>query len=182
MPTWSQIFDELSEERNRNPFPFDWVRRKYLTLLNKYTDRNVILYATNWTTTTGLPIDPGAISITDEDIQGLMEVVHGLNGGKGLDLILHSPGGVAEATEAFVTYLRTKFNDIRVIIPYAAMSAATMLACSANKIVMGKHSFMGPVDPQMILQKPRSDPKLFLQKLSENSLSWLEKNVRILTI
>jgi ClpP class serine protease len=32
------------------------------------------------------------------------------------------------------------------------MSAATMLACSANKIVMGKHSFLGPIDPQFIIQ------------------------------
>jgi ClpP class serine protease len=32
------------------------------------------------------------------------------------------------------------------------MSAATMLACSANRIVMGKHSFLGPIDPQFIIQ------------------------------
>jgi ClpP class serine protease len=48
--------------------------------------------------------------------------------GKDLDLIVHSPGGSPEATEAIVTYLRSKFNDIRVIVPQAAMSAATMLA------------------------------------------------------
>jgi ClpP class serine protease len=32
------------------------------------------------------------------------------------------------------------------------MSAATMVACAANQIVMGKHSFLGPIDPQLILQ------------------------------
>ena len=80
-----------------------------------------------------------------------MEVIHGLKGSD-LDLILHSPGGSPEATEAFVSYLRTKFDDIRVIVPQAAMSAATMLACASNKIVMGKHSFLGPIDPQLILQ------------------------------
>ena len=32
------------------------------------------------------------------------------------------------------------------------MSAATMLACSANRIVMGRHSFLGPIDPQFIVQ------------------------------
>jgi hypothetical protein len=31
------------------------------------------------------------------------------------------------------------------------MSAATMLACSANRIGMGKHSFLGPTDPQFTL-------------------------------
>ena len=79
-----------------------------------------------------------------------MEVVHGLQG-TSLDLIIHSPGGSPTATEALVTYLRTKFDDIRVIIPHAAMSAATMLACSANRIMMGRHSFIGPIDPQIIL-------------------------------
>lgn len=99
----------------------------------------------------GIPIDPGMISIADEDIQGLMEVIHGLKGDS-LDLILHSPGGSAEATEAFVSYLRMKFKDLRVIIPYAAMSAATMLSCAANSIVMGKQSFIGPIDPQVVFQ------------------------------
>lgn len=32
------------------------------------------------------------------------------------------------------------------------MSAGTMLACSADEIIMGKHSFIGPIDPQFILQ------------------------------
>jgi len=78
-------------------------------------------------------------------------VIHGLKG-ESLDLILHSPGGSIEAAEAFVAYMRTKFSDIRVIIPQAAMSAATMIACSANAIVMGKHSSIGPIDPQFVLQ------------------------------
>ena len=89
------------------------------------------------------------VSITDEDIQGFMEVISGLSG-QNLDLIVHSPGGSAEATEALVKYLRSKFNHIRVIIPYGVMSAGTMLACSADVIIMGKHSFIGPIDPQVI--------------------------------
>jgi ClpP class serine protease len=34
------------------------------------------------------------------------------------------------------------------------MSAATMLACAADKIVMGKHSYLGPIDSQIILSTP----------------------------
>lgn len=130
---------------------FDGLRRKYLALLNQYTKRHVILYATKWTQPT--ESSPELVSITDEDIQGFMEVVYKLKGGA-LDLIVHSPGGSAEATEAIVNYLRSKFDDIRVIIPQAAMSAATMLACASNTIVMGKHSSIGPIDPQFILQTP----------------------------
>jgi len=149
MPTWGEILTELkqTEEKGVKP-PFDTVRRKYLAATYEKTGRNTILYATKWTQA-GV-IDPELLSITEEDIQGLMEVIHGLKG-PNLDLIVHSPGGSPEATEALVSYLRTKFSDIRVIIPQSAMSAATMLACASNRIIMGKHSFISPIDPQLIL-------------------------------
>lgn len=149
MPTWGEILTELkqTEERGVKP-PFDTVRRKYIASIYKKTGRNIILYATKWTQASN--IDPELLSITDEDVQGLMEVIHGLEG-PNLDLIVHSPGGSPEATEAIVSYLRTKFDDIRVIIPQSAMSAATMLACASNRIIMGKHSFISPIDPQLIL-------------------------------
>jgi hypothetical protein len=66
-------------------------------------------------------------------------------------LILHSPGGSPEAAEAFVNYLRSKFKNIRAIVPQAAMSAATMIACACDEIVLGKHSALGPIDPQFIM-------------------------------
>jgi hypothetical protein len=40
-------------------------------------------------------------------------------------------------------------NDIRAIIPHMAMSAGTMIALSCRQIVMGHHSSLGPVDPQI---------------------------------
>jgi hypothetical protein len=92
------------------------------------------------------------VSIVPEDLQGFMEVLHNLPTDRGLDLILHSPGGSGESTESIVTYMRSMFSDVRVIVPHAAMSAATMLACAANRIVMGSHSFLGPIDPQFIMQ------------------------------
>lgn len=125
----------------------DVVRRKYLTQLASYTKRSAILYTTRWTVP---PIIAPAefLSITEEDTQGFMEVIHNLPR-EGLDIVLHSPGGSAEATEGLVLFIRSIFKDVRVIVPHLAMSAATMLACSANRIVMGNHSYLGPIDPQM---------------------------------
>lgn len=152
MPTWGEILKELQGLKNQPTPPgtsiLDVVRRKYLGRLNAHTGRNVVVYATSWTKPGSA--EPGLVSITPEDIQGFMEVLHGLPG-TSLDLILHSPGGSAEAAEALVIYLRTRVTDLRVFVPHAAMSAATMLACAANRIVMGKHSFLGPIDPQIIL-------------------------------
>jgi membrane-bound ClpP family serine protease len=40
-------------------------------------------------------------------------------------------------------------NDIRAIVPQIAMSAGTMIACSCKEILMGTHSNLGPIDPQL---------------------------------
>jgi ClpP class serine protease len=82
-----------------------------------------------------------------------MSALHGLKGDK-LDLILHSPGGSMEAADQIVQYLRSKYDYIRAIIPQNAMSAATMIACACDEIVMGKHSALGPIDPQVTFPTP----------------------------
>src|SRR6266542_2853057 len=144
MPTWGGILKELQASKPPN---FDAVRRKYLVELNQYTSRAVILYSTKFASPG--QASPEDLSINDEDLQGLMEVTHGLTN-TNLDLILHSPGGSLEAAEAIVSYLRSKFDHIRVFVPNLAMSAATMISCAGDRIVMGKHSFLGPIDPQFI--------------------------------
>lgn len=63
---------------------------------------------------------------------------------------MHTPGGDLSATEALVTYIKKMFkNDIRAIVPQLSMSAGTMIALSCKEIVMGKHSSLGPIDPQL---------------------------------
>jgi len=135
MPSWGQILTEITNLiKGGDSYAFDKVRSKYLAELYNYTKRNTIIYASRWTSG---DIPPQFVSITDEDIQGFMETIYGLKGDE-LDLLLHTGGGSAEATDAIVSYLRQKFKHIRVIIPQAAMSAGTMLACAADKIIMGK--------------------------------------------
>lgn len=149
MPSWSAILGEVTAlQKQHGPRALDVVRRKYLTALQQYTRRNTVLYATRWTQPPFGAMPPELTMIGEEDMEGFMEVFNGLSPSEGLDVILHSPGGSAEATEALVTYTRSKFQDVRVLIPHVAMSAATMFACSANKIVMGPQSSVGPTDPQ----------------------------------
>lgn len=149
MPTWGEILVKLQElHRQGRPDALDIVRREALANLSAYTGRNLILYASAHLQKPRVP--PELLSITNEDIEGFMEVLYGLSGSS-LDLIVHSPGGRAEATEAIVKYLRSKFTNIRVFVPHEAMSAATMLACAANRIVMGRQSYLGPIDPQFQL-------------------------------
>jgi hypothetical protein len=141
VPGWGDILNEVQAAGGNA----DVVRERYIGELHALTGRSTVVYATDFLSGAGI----GA-SITLQDMQGLMEVFRGLPG-PGLDLLLHSPGGQAEATDRLVRYMRAKYTDVRVFVPLAAMSAATMWALAANLIVMGKHSQLGPIDPQVLL-------------------------------
>ncbi|GAB2913602.1 SDH family Clp fold serine proteinase [Paralcaligenes ginsengisoli] len=149
MSTWGEMLQELNATQPQN---FDELRRKYLLRLFEQTRRPTFVYASRWTQPTP-GLDPAIISVGIGDVPGFMEVMKGITEDR-LDLIIHSPGGSLEGVEAIVRYLRQKFSHIRAIIPHAAMSAATMLATSCDEIIMGRHSFLGPIDPQFVLQTP----------------------------
>lgn len=147
MPTFGGIIDEIQEVDEKQESAFDQVRGKYLNKVADETGRDVILYSSGWTE---LDTNSPQFSITDTDVQGLMETISNLDSDE-LDLILHSPGGSSEVAEQIVDYLRSKFGSVRIIVPQAAMSAATLLCCAADEVVMGHHSSLGPTDPQMLL-------------------------------
>jgi hypothetical protein len=147
MPDWKEVLDEIQGEVNRGtPNPLDIIRRKYLLELHKKTGRNIIAYYSGWLQR-GNMID---VIVNDKDKNAFMVNIHKLDRTKGLDLILHTPGGDLAATESIVDYLNQMFgNNIRAIIPQISMSAGTMMALSTREIIMGKQSNLGPIDPQM---------------------------------
>ncbi len=144
MANWNEITKDAQERGST----FDIIRKEALQNLYKHTKRNTIIYYSGWLQK-NLPELAQALSINDMDMNGFMTAVNGLDTSEDLDLILHTPGGEVAATEAIILYLQSKFKNIRVIVPQLAMSGGTMIACSANQIVMGKHSSLGPVDPQI---------------------------------
>jgi hypothetical protein len=145
MPNWNEV---LSEINGLNEGPFDKVRQKYLRALQQHSKRNVLVYYSGWLQKGRSPgIDLG---INDSDMTGFMTCSSGIDRSKGLDLILHTPGGSVAATEAIINYLRSLYGeDIRAVIPQIAMSGGTLMAMSCKSIVMGKQSSLGPIDPQM---------------------------------
>lgn len=153
MVTWGSLNKEIMEAaaKGGGRVNLDHFRRRYLKALSDHTGRNTLLYSTRWTSA-GPPADPDLTAIVPDDIEGFIEVFVGLDRTKGLDLILHSPGGSPAAAEAVVSFIRASFPDFRVLIPHAAMSAATMISCAANEIGLSAHSSLGPIDPQFIMQ------------------------------
>lgn len=148
MPSWGELLADInSQAQAQGGFVnLDDMRATHLRRVQQLSGNDVVLYATDFLG------GGGGIqtAINLQDLQGFMEVMRGLNG-PGLDLILHTPGGQAEATERIVRYIRSKFSTLRVLVPFAAMSAGTMWAMAADEIVMGKHSQLGPIDPQVAL-------------------------------
>ena len=68
-----------------------------------------------------------------------------------LDLILHSPGGTLPPTQAIVRALRGRYAHIRVFVPQRAMSAAAMLACAADQIIMDGFASLSPTNPMVVV-------------------------------
>lgn len=118
---------------------------KYLKAFKKHTGRNVIVYYSGFLFT-----NANNTSISDEDMSGFMNAVYKMDKRKGLDIFLHTPGGLVSATEGIGNYLKSVFNDnIECYIPHMAMSCGTLLAMGCRKIYMGKHSCLGPIDPAL---------------------------------
>ena len=76
-----------------------------------------------------------AINLTDDDVP--------------IDLILHTPGGLVLATERIACALKRHKGKVTVFIPHYAMSGGTLIALSADEIVMDPSAVIGSVDPQV---------------------------------
>lgn len=147
MPNWNQVMGEITLLAQRSPL--DVVRKKYILQMSRHTGRNVIAYYSGFLQKNTQSLNH-LISMTDDDKNGFMTAINGMDADKGLDLLIHTPGGDIAALESLGQYLRAKFgNNIRAIVPMIAMSAGTMLACCSKEIIMGKQSNIGPFDPQM---------------------------------
>jgi ClpP class serine protease len=74
-----------------------------------------------------------AIQMTDDDLP--------------LDIILHTPGGLVLAALQIAWAIREHKGKVTVFVPHYAMSGGTLIALSADEIVMSKHAVLGPIDP-----------------------------------
>ena len=135
------IFDLYDEMSNASFVHFRKIR-DYQSL----TKRKLIVY-------NALFAHPAGI-IMNEDAELIENVVRSCDATvfEGLDLMIHSPGGMPDAAGDLIRVCRTYFKSFRVVIPNMAMSAATVLAMGSDEILMSETSKLGPIDPQMVFQ------------------------------
>ncbi len=135
LPTQSSKY--WAKEKDR------YIRQLLISDIQEETGRPLLVYYSRLTE-----------MITHTDSEDISEVFEGLDGGddKNIDLLIHTPGGGVDAVEKFITVLRQRTESYRVIIPSLAKSGGTVIALSANEILLGVNSEMGPIDPQMKIE------------------------------
>jgi len=83
----------------------------------------------------------------DTEVRDAIEMNRNKN--RKLAIILQTPGGVVEVVERMVDVIRNFYEAVIAIVPDQAMSAGTVLALSADRIMMDYFSRLGPIDPQI---------------------------------
>jgi ClpP class serine protease len=103
------------------------------------------------------------VIIEDGDAQMLEGLLQKIDLSKGLALCLNSPGGLGESSERIINICRTYSGtkEFIAVVPGKAKSAATMICMGASKIMMGKTSELGPVDPQILIKSKEGDVSTF---------------------
>ncbi len=119
------------------------------------------------------------ISIDNSDIIPFTDLLGDLKGSDSIDIIIQTPGGIADVVERFVNLLRGKYKNISVIVPGMAMSAGTIFSMSADEILMGKTSSLGPIDAQIMWNGKQYSAGAFLDGLDKIKEDIAKNNGRL---
>ena len=88
-------------------------------------------------------------SIDIEDSEAILRAIRATPPEQPIDLILHTPGGLVLAAEQIAHALVGRQGKVTVFVPHYAMSGGTLLALTADEVVMDPNAVLGPVDPQI---------------------------------
>ena len=145
MASWSQLLHELRHTQSQNP---DWLGEKLTNALKEISElrqnAHVIFYASAFLQKHNI-----VSQIDREDVNGFMDALYEIKNNH-LTLILHTPGGDPNAVESIVDYLHAKYRYIEVIVPYLAMSGGSLISLASDRLILGKPSQLGPIDPQFV--------------------------------
>jgi ClpP class serine protease len=92
---------------------------------------------------------PLARYIDIDDSESVLRAIRETPSGRGIEIILHTPGGLVLAASQIAKALRDHDGPIVAVVPHYAMSGGTLIALAADEIVIDRHAALGPVDPQL---------------------------------
>ncbi|MFQ3610532.1 MAG: hypothetical protein SNJ72_03460 [Fimbriimonadales bacterium] len=130
--------------------------------------------------------------ISVEDSEEVLRAIRSTPPDMPIDIVLHTPGGLVLASQQIACALCDHRAKVTAFVPHYAMSGGTLIALSADEIVMDPHAVLGPVDPQVgqypaasilqvVAQKPISeidDQTLILADISRKALNQVYQLVK----
>ena len=130
-------------------------RLKLIGKIQEFSKGVVLVYFT-----ADSPVMGGNIS--EDALRPMFDHLRSFGRKKRLVLYLYSRGGAMEAPWKVIAMLREFCEELHVIVPYKAHSAATMIAIGADRIHMTKKGELGPIDPAFQVAAPEegAGPKL----------------------
>jgi len=126
------------------------------------------------------------------DSEEVLRAIHMTDPAVPLDLVLHTPGGLALASRQIARAIHKHPGKVTVFVPHYAMSGGTLIALAAKEIVMCEDAVLGPVDPQLgqhpaasilkaVAKKPIAevdDETLIQADLAEKAIAQLREGIR----
>lgn len=158
VPSQTPLYHALEQPR--------YNRQTLIRAIEERTGRRLIAYVAG-----------PATSISSLDIPPFVDILHDVQPGSHLDLLLHTPGGDVDQAERIVLLCRKRVGDgsFRVVVPDSAKSAGTLIAIAADVIVMGEPSELGPIDPQVEITTASGEP---MSRPAQSFLDGLEEIVK----
>lgn len=129
-------------------------RRARYKAIEEYRKRPLIIYATSTRQNVPAQMAGDAVRVFIDQIDALPEAT-------AVDVLVHSTGGDALAAWKLMSVLRERFQQVSVLVPFMAFSAATLFALGADEIVMHPHASLGPIDPQITIPLPDGTRRQF---------------------
>ncbi len=141
--------------------PLKQRRANRLELINKIEEKlkaKLVVYFTP-----DSPIVGGLIA--EDALLPMYDHLRAMGKQQRIALYLYSPGGQMETPWKLITMLREFCEELHIVVPYKAYSAATMIAIGTDKICMGSKAELGPIDPSLTINpaqvgKDASAPRL----------------------
>lgn len=140
------ILEEYLKKINENRWgsiELEQELKRLIKIYNEKRNTNLIIYASSFN-----PNLPSALE--QKDFYYLKDLLDGIPKGENLDVYIETPGGSGTTAEEIVRYIHSEFNKISFVICGEAKSAGTIMAMSADEILMTKTGSLGPIDAQMI--------------------------------
>jgi ClpP class serine protease len=145
---WFLLFIALFLVPMLQRYYLQMARKNVLAKLGKSRGTQVITLIHRQETISFLGI-PLARYIDIDDSERVLRAIRSAQKNVPIDIILHTPGGLALAATQIAMALKSHPAKKTVIVPHYAMSGGTLIALASDKIIMDPHAALGPVDPQL---------------------------------